>query len=602
MELNILFELQETAHAHGSLIRGLGVTTSVAVLTVWAILRSRRTSSALDLEDATSGEPLVQVARWFVRMRWLACSISLILVFFTIDIAGLLQPELLDSLLGCIGVLVVSNLVFSRLLKHRQHLVDGLVKTQVVTDLILLTALLHYSGGIENPLSMLYIFHVIIAGILFDRSRCYYAAFISLALFAALAVIELRGWLPHYTLEIFPHDEHAEAGGHAAHVLLFVVSRILLQALLLLTTAYFITTIMDRLRAREQQTRIHAQREAEARAQLESVVHASGAGLRLLDADLEPVWTNERFREWSLADSRALRAAKRTLQDGETRITEHDISETDGRRRFFSMTTAALRRQGQPVHQVVQLVQDVTERREIQAQVLHTEKLAAVGELAASVAHEVNNPLGVLSARLKLIQARPDISPEKLATDVGTMVGLSDRIADIMRKLLGYCRPAPRDLGPVLAPPTLQRVQVLADLRAAKKSIQVEFHIDPDLPPILGVQGEIEQILVNLVGNAIDASPTGSRVEVRAHEEVDQELGRCLCLMVDDCGPGIPEELRARVLEPFYSTKKTGEGTGLGLAICQRIVRDHKGLLRISDSPLGGARLVVLIPSIPLET
>ncbi|MFQ5749315.1 MAG: sensor histidine kinase, partial [Planctomycetota bacterium] len=373
-------------------------------------------------------------------------------------------------------------------------------------------------------------------------------------------------------------------------------SIILLQALILFTTAFFITTIMEHLRAREREARESARKEGEARKRLESVVDAAGAGLRLVDDRLQEVWSNSRFQAWGGGDKAIDEEARRTLEDGCGRIREHSLQDPDGRERHFATSSFAMRREDGTIHNVVQLIQDVTPMKRAQAEAMHAGKLAAIGELAGNIAHEINNPLGVISARIQLLLSRhaSEFSRKPLE-DLGKMRELTERISTITRGLLSYSRPARGETRVFEIRPVLERARVLVEPRAKEKNVQLDFLCPSGLPSLQGDPGELEQVIVNLALNAIDAAAGGGLVRLKAESMKDRR--NSLRMTVEDNGPGIPPALRARVFEPFFSTKEDGKGTGLGLSICEGIVRGFHGTITVKDSQLGGVCFEILLPA-----
>ena len=324
--------------------------------------------------------------------------------------------------------------------------------------------------------------------------------------------------------------------------------------------------------------------------------HVSGWRLRLLDAGLSPTWTNAMFRRWAPEESASLAVAARTLSDGATRSSEHQIKEADNRSRFFALTTAAMAGDDSQPRHVVQLVQDITSRKEAEAEAIHVGKLAAVGELAGNLAHEINNPLGILSARIHLLLKDRDRPAELVTEDLRKLSSQVDRISGITRSLLGHVRPSARERDPLRIEQVFEHAVVLMETLASRKNIRITWHAAEDSPLIVASAGELEQVLVNLLMNAVDASPSGGTVEVSAAGVTLDSGEEALQIAVEDAGPGLPDALRPRVFEPFFSTKKTGEGTGLGLSLSQRIVKDHGGEIRVEQGRVG-ARFLVVIPS-----
>lgn len=222
------------------------------------------------------------------------------------------------------------------------------------------------------------------------------------------------------------------------------------------------------------------------------------------------------------------------------------------------------------------------------------EKLAALGSLLAGVAHELNNPLSVVVARAVLLEEQGDAETRAKAAKIRTA---AERCARIVRTFLGMARQQPPMRGPV----ALDEVVAAAlDMTAyAMRSSGVEVVLDrcEGLPPILADADQLHQVLLNLLVNAQQAlqeRPPPRRIHLRLrHDRARQQV----CIGVTDNGPGIPEELRARVFEPYFTTKPTGIGTGVGLAVSLGIVEAHGGELRLECPPGGGASFQIRLPA-----
>lgn len=230
-------------------------------------------------------------------------------------------------------------------------------------------------------------------------------------------------------------------------------------------------------------------------------------------------------------------------------------------------------------------------RHDAELALLHADRLRTVGVLAAGVAHELGTPLNIIGGRARLILRRVT-QPARVEADAAVISQQVDRITRIVQAMLDFSRASePRleraDMGDVVS----RAVALLEPLaRQRGVGVRVTVHggpvsatVDPD---------RIVQVVTNLVLNAVDASPPGGRVEV----EVEGRPDAGAVLRVGDTGPGIPEDARARVLEPFFTTKPPGEGTGLGLSIVSRIAQDHGGRLEIGATPAGGALITLRLP------
>ena len=155
----------------------------------------------------------LDVHSWFIRLRWTACAVAFLLVVLTIRVVHYLDKTTFWPLMALVAALAASNLVYTWLVR-RDLFRRSLNEIQIVVDLLILTLMLHFSGGIENPLSFVFLFHVILSGILLSKRRSYGVVIFALILYSTLALVELNGVVAHYTLDIFPHDSdkpHLEA-------------------------------------------------------------------------------------------------------------------------------------------------------------------------------------------------------------------------------------------------------------------------------------------------------------------------------------------------------------------------------------------------------
>ena len=246
---------------------------------------------------------------------------------------------------------------------------------------------------------------------------------------------------------------------------------------------------------------------------------------------------------------------------------------------------------GTMVGGVIVLIEDRTEQRALEAQVTHQDRLASIGRLAAGVAHEVGNP--VVGIRLVAENLRREASHPELDGRLGAIVSATGRIDRIVRALVGYAHTdegSAATRGPVTLATLVNEAFTLLRLSHAGHEIELVA----DVPGELRVRGDatrLEQVLVNLVGNACDASPPGSSVTVAA-----RAAGAWIELTVADRGSGMPADVAARAFEPFFTTKPPGIGTGLGLPLVYSIVVDHGGTVEIDSAPGAGTTVRVVLP------
>jgi two-component system NtrC family sensor kinase len=227
---------------------------------------------------------------------------------------------------------------------------------------------------------------------------------------------------------------------------------------------------------------------------------------------------------------------------------------------------------------------------DVQRQLGQAQRLATMGQLTATFAHEIGTPLNSVSVHLQLLARSPGLTEQdrqRLVTIDGQIRRLVQTVQERLALTRGEAgRPEPTDLN--------ELVQSITDLMApvlAAKGIACDFAMQDVLPRVQVDGRQIQQVLLNLLTNAVDAMPAGGSLRVETGT-----VGSTLFLRVADSGPGIPPEARARIFEPFFTTKGQGKGTGLGLAICRQIVEAHRGTIEVTDTPGGGATFEVRLP------
>ncbi len=232
------------------------------------------------------------------------------------------------------------------------------------------------------------------------------------------------------------------------------------------------------------------------------------------------------------------------------------------------------------------------ELQEAQAHVLHQEKMAAFGLLAAGIAHEVGNPLMSISALVQLLQKRG--TDEHTAERLSLMSGQLKRIQTTLRELMDFSRPASTERSRLALDEIIDEALNIAKYYQRTKARHIECSVPGDLPPLVGVRDQLVQVILNLVLNAVDATDKGGSIELTA---VGTPVGIELC--VRDNGCGIAEPNAARVFQPYFTTKKNG--TGLGLFVCRKLIVDHGGAIAFESRPGEGTTFRVTLPASPHE-
>ncbi|MCG8456212.1 MAG: ATP-binding protein [Holophagales bacterium] len=235
--------------------------------------------------------------------------------------------------------------------------------------------------------------------------------------------------------------------------------------------------------------------------------------------------------------------------------------------------------------------------RSNQAQLLQSGKMAAVGELASGVAHEINNPLSAVLTYSILLREKAEALPAealeplpKLVERLSLIESAAKRCRNIADNLLAFARKDESERTAIDLGTVIDDALGLMSAPLRRRGMAVERRVGGSLPAVLGNAGQLCQVLVNLIGNAIQAASDGGRVLIVAHRE--SEVCR---LLIEDDGPGIPPHVKERIFEPFVTTKPAGEGTGLGLSIVYSIVQAHEGEIRC-DSEIGRTTFTIDLP------
>jgi len=227
----------------------------------------------------------------------------------------------------------------------------------------------------------------------------------------------------------------------------------------------------------------------------------------------------------------------------------------------------------------------------LQDQLRHADRLATIGQLAAGVAHELNEPLGNILGFAQLALKEQDL-PGQAEKDLRSIESASLQAREIIKKLMAFARQLPPAKAPVNLNDVVNDSLYLFEARCAKSGIELVRDLAPNLPEITVDPGQINQVLVNLVVNAIQTMPEGGSLSVKTRET--EEGG---CLIVEDSGHGMSEELKKQIFLPFFTTKDINEGTGLGLAVVHGIVTSHGGRITVETREGEGTRFAIYLPS-----
>ncbi len=553
---------------------------------------------SLLLSPGDGGDFSQERLRWLIQLRWGAMGGT----FAAAGAAFLVVPGALWEVMVAMGVV---GLAYNFYLASR---LDAQIDTAVATrnalrqalgDLLILTVCLWAAGGVGCPFLMFYVFHVALIAILGGPRWTVIASATSLAGAGLLALPDfvpaLQGgvWNP-----VPPFDM-------AAHVAAFVTT--------LGGAAYIVTHSVRELRDRERALQTARDRAALEYQLLSNTLDELEAGLEVVDAKGQVLWRNKRAEELALSTS----IEEGWECPGEQRPCEKDVegvcpvamardgepgrcrfaARIDGRERVYEMMVFPIdeREQGR----VMNLYIDRTQAMLAERQLVLAERLASLGRVAQGVAHELNTPLATIATlAADMRQALGELTAnDDIVRDIDESAKLirdeTGRLGRITQALLaGGDLVRARIEGHVPLAAAVERAKAIVCAGVRRDS---DVRIDESIATfeVAADMDRLVQVLVNLLQNALDASREQGGEHVRVIAERD---GTEVVLHVDDDGPGVSDEIRERLFEPFATTKPPGEGTGLGLYTSYMLIQAMGGQLTLVSRESGGARASVRLP------
>ena len=421
---------------------------------------------------------LLERVAWFNRMRFIAVISMTLLssVASALEIVGGVLPFYVLA-----GITLLLNLIyswrFSRLSRARYPAVCRHVYVQIGLDLLILTAVLHFSGGSTNPFALFFLFHTFIAAQILSVRTGLVVALVSIALVAGLGGLEVLGWANFAEgLRAIDLEESRALG---------LLSWLFILGVALLISVYFVSTVLHQVQARDEEV------------------------------------------------------------------------------------------------------------RRLNVRLGQSEKLASIGTLAAGVAHEINNPVGVIRNRTEILRYRIDDGDpsEKLQAELDTIQKHTDRIGAITKGLLAFSKESPFALKRLDVNSLALEASELVLVPFASRGVELSVQTSDEEVWIMGSENHLLQVLVNVLLNARDASERGDRVEFEV-----SAAGAVAVLSIRDEGTGIDPADLAKIFDPFFTTKEVDSGTGLGLAISHGIVERHDGTIVGESEPGSGATFRVTLP------
>ena len=301
-------------------------------------------------------------------------------------------------------------------------------------------------------------------------------------------------------------------------------------------------------------------------------------------------------------DMQHLEGMARDILDGvkSNDTLEYRSRHRDGTWRMLRATVAPLADESGAITGMIASLRDVTELNRLEQQVMQSEKLAAMGQMMAGVAHELNNPLTAILAVSDMLREHSEDAGHKRQLEL--LHQQARRAADIVQDLLSFSRPPAPRKGRVHLGEVLRRALHLHEYSLRRNNVAVDFLPERGIPDVLGDANQLIQVFLNLVVNAEQAIR-----EVRESGTIRVRMGRGAAgepqvwASIQDDGPGVPSDIVEKIFDPFFTTKRPGRGTGLGLSISMAIVREHGGEIHVQAAPGGGSVFLVTLPAAPAE-
>lgn len=287
----------------------------------------------------------------------------------------------------------------------------------------------------------------------------------------------------------------------------------------------------------------------------------------------------------------------RVFSSGEIQQIELEVGNEEDRR-SYRISKIPMRLEGDEITHVITVGEDVTLWHSVQQQILQAEKLAAIGQLAAGVMHEINNPLATISACVAALEGRLDELSEPARTSRQEYLEIIDkevqRCTSIVDGLLDFSRPQGKMKQRTRVMNLVEDTLFLLRHHKSYRKLEVRLDVDPSLPDIHGNAEQLIQAFMAISLNAVDAMENGGELRVRTarSDHRDDEV----VVEFQDTGHGIPRNSLSKIFDPFYSTKPQGRGTGLGLSICYGIVEQHGGRIEVESQQGRGATFRVFLP------
>ncbi|MEE9583917.1 MAG: ATP-binding protein [Candidatus Brocadiales bacterium] len=547
-------------------------------------------------------EELIERLFWFIRLRWLAVA-GVLLGIFLANVWGFVES--LAPLVVLSLVLLGLNILFyshATRIRENPKSVTANARVQIICDLIILTLLIHFSGGAENPFLFFFVFHTILASILLERRESYVFAFTAILLFGTMIFLEYTGIVTHHCMLLHrdPFTGIIVVPELWKNVSYLSVTFFVFVTTLLIST-YLTGSVATRLRERSR--RLGALQEELLRVEKDkwrAVLECMREGVVFVDNEGKVTFYNASapdIKDVALMDCRPVNAPDGLEERLELfrKDNIHDFSRTltiDGR--VYESTCSSINdSEGRYLGKVI-VSRDITDRKEMERRLMHQEKMTVIGKMAAGIAHELNNPLGVVSMYTQ-IAINKVLPGEPIHDYLDTIKRNTEVCKKVIQGLLTYSRTGPTYRRSVDLNECIKDVLFMCKPLMDKQGSTLELEQDPGLPEYEGDSDQLRQVFMNIVINAVHAMEGGGRLKVIT-EVCGFDSAKTIRIVFRDTGKGISAKDLPGIFEPFFTTKPEGVGTGLGLSTCKSILEGHGGAINVDSEEGKGSQFTILLP------
>jgi len=584
----------------------------------------RSIAETFDRPNQSTRESLAEQILWLIRIRWLAVAGTV-----TAGLIGsYIFPVLKDAwpVYICAGILFLCNIGYF-LIATKNAANAGpkdtvLAMVQAEVDLVILTAVLHFSGGAVNPFFLFYIFQIIVATIILPRNLSFTVGLTAILLFGLLALNELKegALLGHYPLEL-------SAAAALWRNPVYILGAFVAFVCMVVVAQYLTRMIIVRMAAKELEA-------AQNHDVLKAVISAMAEGLVFITCDGNVAICNPAAKLWKkdgdinrdddspddfppvlakYIKGLLSRGEKATTQTEDIKFTTEGTEQRyieaksclvmglDGRKLGYVIVGQDLTEHKKLEKDLRQKNEEVTEINEMlkmsQIQMAQREKMVAIGQMASGIAHEIGNPLASLSSVAQYLGRKLTTHEEK--ENLLLIQYQVNRISNILKRMLSLSRPSTGGYMWTNINELINGTLSLVSFDKRASSVTIKNVENPDLPSVWLNRPNFEQVLLNIFINALDAMNAKDGEQEHILEITREFKDGMIEIRVSDTGIGMSPEVCSRAFEPFFTTKEIGKGTGLGLFISYNLVTEIGGSITMDSEPGGGTTVIVRIPKRP---